>query len=340
VGKRPAQTDGRTRAECAVVDRTPNLQEEIGASSRPPHLLRFVHPPIDQEVGGAFRHRGAYSQACTIAFGVVDEPGALAAKIGVERVQRVPQFAGSHASRPMTPLAPEDVHDLAEPLEREQGISGLAVPDPPMQALDLRDDGCLRRNPTWLVGGQAARRLLRMLQPHGNVEPVRDRRRGDAGLGQNRTQSATTIGERRQCGVGGSADRLEISLDERRDVSVRIRDRAEYLPGATGCLGIANANLQMALAMVAATDEGRVQGDGDRRRCNRRRDGLGVAELLADSERVAAQGLGTLPSLHRQKVHQYACGDTIRHQCGEMCSQLVRSGVDRQCGGQLTLASL
>src|SRR5713101_2423008 len=162
----------------------------------------------------------------------------------------------------MTTLAPEDVQDLADPLERELGISGLAVPDPPMQALDLRDDCCLRLNPTRFVGGQPARCPLRMLQPHGNVEPVRDRRRVDAGLGQNRTQTGTAVGERRQCGVAGSADRLKVSPDEHCDVSVGLRDSAEYLPATIGCLDIANANLQMPLAIVAATDEGCVQGDG------------------------------------------------------------------------------
>jgi hypothetical protein len=44
-----------TRAERAVVDCTLDLQEEIGASPRPSHLLRLVHPPIDQEVGGTCR---------------------------------------------------------------------------------------------------------------------------------------------------------------------------------------------------------------------------------------------------------------------------------------------
>jgi len=34
-----------SRAERAVVDRTPNLQQQVGASSRPSHLLRLVHPP-------------------------------------------------------------------------------------------------------------------------------------------------------------------------------------------------------------------------------------------------------------------------------------------------------
>src|SRR5271166_4905281 len=43
-----------SRAERTVVDRTPNLQQQVGASSRPSHLLRLVHPPVDQEVSGTF----------------------------------------------------------------------------------------------------------------------------------------------------------------------------------------------------------------------------------------------------------------------------------------------
>ena len=34
----------------------PDLQQQVGAASRPAHLLRLVHPPIDQEVGRSFRH--------------------------------------------------------------------------------------------------------------------------------------------------------------------------------------------------------------------------------------------------------------------------------------------
>src|SRR5271165_562362 len=67
----------------------------------------------------------------------------------------------------MTALALEDMHSLADALERELGIPGLAVPDPPVQSLDLRDDHRLCLDPTRLVGGQSTRCLLRVLQPHG-----------------------------------------------------------------------------------------------------------------------------------------------------------------------------
>jgi hypothetical protein len=35
------------------------LEQELGAATGPSHLLRLVHARIDQEVGGAFRDRGA-----------------------------------------------------------------------------------------------------------------------------------------------------------------------------------------------------------------------------------------------------------------------------------------
>ena len=42
------------------------------------------------------------------------------------------------------------------------------------------------------------------------------------------------------------------------------RDSAEYLSDSAGCLDVADANLQMPFAIMAATNEGRVHGDRDR----------------------------------------------------------------------------
>src|SRR6202008_4570020 len=64
--------------ERAVVDGTANLQEEIGPAPRPAHLLRFVHPAVDQEIGRPFGDRGANPQAGTVALSVVDRPVPLA----------------------------------------------------------------------------------------------------------------------------------------------------------------------------------------------------------------------------------------------------------------------
>src|SRR6202171_6774332 len=80
----------------------------------------------------------------------------------------------------------------------------------------------------------------------------------------------------------------------------------------------------MPFIVVAATDEGCIQGDGDRRRRGRRLDRGGVAKLLADFERMAAQGLGVLSCRHGQKMRQHASGDTIGHQRGQMRSPLVQ----------------
>jgi hypothetical protein len=63
--------------ECAVVDRATNLQQQIGAASRPSHLLRFIRSAVHQEVGRSFGDRGSDPQSGTVAFGVVDQPVAL-----------------------------------------------------------------------------------------------------------------------------------------------------------------------------------------------------------------------------------------------------------------------
>jgi hypothetical protein len=40
--------------ERTVVDSAANLQQQVGAPSRPSHLPCFVHPLIDQKIGCAF----------------------------------------------------------------------------------------------------------------------------------------------------------------------------------------------------------------------------------------------------------------------------------------------
>ena len=87
-----------------VVNCAADLQHHVGASARPAHLLRFVHPAIDQEIRRAFRHRCPDAHAGTVSSGVVDQPGALATEIFVDLVKRMPQFSGCHASGSMTGL--------------------------------------------------------------------------------------------------------------------------------------------------------------------------------------------------------------------------------------------
>jgi len=52
---------------------------------------------------------------------------------------------------------------------------------------------------------------------------------------------------------------LKVSGDQHHDVGIVPRDGAGYLPVSTGHLDVADANLQMALAVVAASDEARIQ---------------------------------------------------------------------------------
>src|SRR5260370_39032953 len=89
-------------AESAVVDRTSDLQQQVGPASRPSHLLGLVHTTIDQEVRCAFGNRSPDAQAGTISFGVIDEPADLVAEIIVDLVQRAPQLAGWDARRALT----------------------------------------------------------------------------------------------------------------------------------------------------------------------------------------------------------------------------------------------
>jgi hypothetical protein len=67
------------------------------------------------------------------------------------------------------------------------GIFGFAIPDAPVQPLDLRGDHRLRRHPRRMISRQGAGDLLEVLKPRTDVEPVKNRRRGDAGIGENAT---------------------------------------------------------------------------------------------------------------------------------------------------------
>src|SRR3954454_18471899 len=78
------------RTKRTIVDGAANLEEEIGPSPRPAHVLRFVHPPIDQEIGRPLRDRGTNPQAGTVPLGVIDHPVALAGEIAIQRVQGGP----------------------------------------------------------------------------------------------------------------------------------------------------------------------------------------------------------------------------------------------------------
>ena len=146
--------------EGSVVDRTANLEQEIGASSGPSHLLRLVHSSIDQEVRRPFGDRRADAQAGTISLGVIDQLAALPVQVAVDFMQRPPQLARWYASHAMAVFALEDMHDLADPVDAEAGILGLAVPNAPAQALDLLYDRRLGLLPARLVDRQSPCRLF------------------------------------------------------------------------------------------------------------------------------------------------------------------------------------
>src|SRR3954470_17065536 len=53
----PVKSMPKPNTERAVVDRAPNLEQQIGTSSRPSHLLGLVHAPVDQEIRAWFEMR-------------------------------------------------------------------------------------------------------------------------------------------------------------------------------------------------------------------------------------------------------------------------------------------
>jgi hypothetical protein len=156
------------------------------------------------------------------------------------------------------------------------------------------------------------------------MEPIRNRWRDHTGVGQNGPQTGTAVGERDQLRLVGAADRLQVAADQHRDVGLGPRDSAEHWPASVLRLDVADANLQVSFAVVAAANEGRIQGDGDGRRCDPRLDRGGAAKSLPGPERVAAQRLRALSGLHRQKMLEHASGDAIRHQRGQVRPQLVQ----------------
>ena len=151
--------------ERAVVDGAADLEQKVGPAPGPAHLLRLGHAPVDQEVGRALGERRPNPQAGRVPGGVVDQPGALASQVAVDRVQRPLQLASG--------LAFEGGQERAGPLDGDPGVLGLAIPSPPAQALDLGGDRRLRLLPIRRVSRQAGRRLPGMLEAHGKMSGSR-----------------------------------------------------------------------------------------------------------------------------------------------------------------------
>jgi hypothetical protein len=67
----PVKSMPKASTERSVVNRATNLEQQVGAFSRPSHLLGLVHAPVDQEVRCAFGDRNPDAQTGTEAFGIV-----------------------------------------------------------------------------------------------------------------------------------------------------------------------------------------------------------------------------------------------------------------------------
>ncbi len=168
----------------AIVDGAADLQQEVGAPSCPSHLLGFIHSPVDEEIRGRFGERCSGTQAGAVTFGVIDQPVALTGKIAVQRMQGGPQFPGWRVRPAASRLPLKCMHDLLNAADADFGVFGLAVSQPPAQPFDLLDDRRLRLHPRRIIGRQCVSDLLQVLQPHRDVEPIQDRRLGDASGGQ------------------------------------------------------------------------------------------------------------------------------------------------------------
>src|SRR5271154_1790244 len=177
-------------------------------------------------------------------------------------------------------------------------------------------------HPARFVGRQRTRRQLCVLKPHRDMKPIENRWFRHARSGQDRPKAGTTIGERGQVTV--VAHGLEVSANQRRDVGVALRNSAKYLPTSASRLDVADANLQMAFAVVAAADEGGIQTDADRRLRGRRLGQGRVAKLLADFQRMMAKCFRARAGLDRQKMPQHTSGDAIAHQSGKMRLKLIQ----------------
>src|SRR3954467_638270 len=71
-------------AERAVVDGAADLEQPIGATPRPAHLLGFAQGTFGGEVGRPLGHPRANPQPGPVPFAVVDQPVALPDEVAVQ----------------------------------------------------------------------------------------------------------------------------------------------------------------------------------------------------------------------------------------------------------------
>ena len=301
-------------AERAVVNGAADLEQPIGTAPRPAHLLRFVHATIDQKIGRVLGQRRANPQPGPVPFAVVDQPLALPDEVAVQRPQRGPQLARGRGGSAAAGLATEVVHYRTDAIDAELRILGLAVPQPPAQALDLLDDHRLRGSALRTIGRQASGNLRQVLQPHGDMKPVEYRKPLDASVEKNAPQPGTAVGKRRQRCALGPPDRIKAAADQACEIRVGLRYGTEDLPSSARRLDIADPNLQPPLAGLATPNEGRIQGHHDRLGAGRRRLHPHLRwERLGDLERVAAKGLRIRAGVHREHLPQHLGGRPIGH---------------------------
>jgi hypothetical protein len=147
--------------------------------------------------------------------------------------------------------------------------------------------------------------------------------RRDTGIDQDRAQSRTAVGK----AVSSVSTVWPTAARQRRisaSIAVSVLATAtKTWRASSDCFDVAAADFQMPLARLTAADDGRVQGQGDRRR---RSHWLGrgrVAQLLADPQGSPAHGLGMDPGIDRQKVLEQASGAPIGHESGQVGPDLI-----------------
>ena len=115
-------------AERAVVDGAADLTQQVGAASRPAHLLRFVHPAVHQDVGRTLGQRRADPQSSPVPLGVVDQPVGLAGETVIQRPQCGPQLSRWRDGPSAVALTPQVTHDRANTIDADRGVLSALVP--------------------------------------------------------------------------------------------------------------------------------------------------------------------------------------------------------------------
>src|SRR5271167_2824934 len=110
------------------------------------------------------------------------------------------------------------MHHCADTVDAFPRVLRFSIPYPPVQPLDLGHDHRLRGRARRITRRQSIANLFEMLKSHRDVEPVKNRRLQNSSAGENTPESWTTIGEGRQHGTPGGANRVEVLPDQPFDV--------------------------------------------------------------------------------------------------------------------------